>query len=216
VKQNKVRALGAVLVVLSPLSHASISPLFSGLYVGAIGGYGSTTWDGLVPSTQNKKLALNISTPIQVSEGGGVAGALVGYEFTPYFALEVNYLKYSNARVVFDEFSLFSFNHEGETEFISSTESYSLMAKIMLIIPKTQFKVFSSAGIADVHRDDIVLNDWRVSPTFGFGLIHPLTEHLMGELSGNYTAGFGESQLSPAESYYPFLYSVTARLAYRF
>ena len=62
----------------------------------------------------------------------------------------------------------------------------------------------------------MIVNEWRVSPTFGVGFIYPITNHIIGELAGNYTAGFGESQLNPVDTYYPFLYSVTARLAYRF
>ena len=59
-------------------------------YIGLIGGYGSTTWDGLVPSNRNQNIAMNMSTPIAVEEGGNVWGVLAGYEFSPHFAVEVN------------------------------------------------------------------------------------------------------------------------------
>lgn len=184
-------------------------------YIGAIGGYGSTTWDGLVPSSGNQNLAMSMSTPTEVDEGGAVWGVLLGYEFNPYFALEANYLRYSGAEVSFDTQSLFAFNHNNATSFTTHTESTSLMGKIMLIIPNTRIKAYSSAGLANLHREDIILDDWRISPTFGVGFIYPVTEHFMAELAGNYTAGFGESQLNPADTYYPFLYSATFRLAYR-
>jgi hypothetical protein len=186
------------------------------LYIGVIGGYGSTTWDGLVPSSQNQNIAMSMSTPIKVEEGGAVWGALIGYELSPYFALEVNYLKYADAQVSFDPQSLFAFNNNDLISFTTQTESVSLMGKIMLDIPHTRMKAYSSAGVAKLHRDDMVVDEWRITPTFGVGLMYPMTQHLMGELAGNYTAGFGESQLNPVDTYYPFLYSVTARLAYRF
>ena len=74
----------------------------------------------------------------------------------------------------------------------------------MLIIPNTQMRFYSSAGAANVHREDMIVDEWRVSPTFGVGFNYHISEHLMGELAGNYTAGFGESQLNPTYTYFPF------------
>lgn len=186
------------------------------LYVGIIGGFGSTTWQGLVPNKKNQNVALNMSTPINAKEGGAAWGALVGYEFSPYFAIEANYMRYPDSIVYFDEFSLFSFTHDGETSFKTKTDSISLMGKIMLLIPNSNFKIYSSAGATNLYRKDMIVDDWRVSPTFGVGVIYNFTEHFMGELAGSYTTGFGESLLSPADTYFPFLYSITAHIAYRF
>jgi hypothetical protein len=90
------------------------------------------------------------------------------------------------------------------------------MGKLMVPIPHSKMKIFSSAGVAGVHRKDIVINDWYPGPTFTIGVNYHLTEKLMGELAGNYTGGHGESQLSPVDTYFPFLYSVTVHLIYRF
>ena len=186
------------------------------LYVGALGGFGSTTWRGLVPSENNQNLAMSMSTPVNVGEGGQVWGFLAGYEFSPFFALEANYMHYPNAYINFDSLSLFSFTYEGLTGFSTDTETLSIMGKIMLIIPDTKMRVYSSAGIANVHRQDMIVDDWRLSPSFGVGLNYMISDHLLGEIGGNYTAGFGESQLNPADTYFPFLYSVSLRLAYYF
>lgn len=186
------------------------------LYIGLIGGYGSTTWHGLVPSTENQNAALNMSTPIDVEEGGATWGALLGYEFSPYFAIEANYMRYADSAVYFDEFSLFSFTHDGDTSLVTKTDSISVMGKIMLQIPNSNFRVYSAAGVASLYRKDRIVDDWRATPSFSAGVNYNFTEHLMGEFVGNYTAGFGESLLSPADTYFPFLYSVTARVAYRF
>jgi Outer membrane protein beta-barrel domain len=185
-------------------------------YLGASGGYGSTTWKGLVPLKDKQNLAINISTPIRVREGGALWGFFLGYEFIPYFALEASYMHYPNARVIFDPISLFTYMNEGRTQFVTHTESVSLMAKILLAIPNTRMRIYSSAGAASMHRSDILANHWRLSPTFGVGLNYHFTEHLTSELAGNYIAGFGESQLNPTETYFPFLYSLSLRLAYYF
>lgn len=185
-------------------------------YIGGIGGFGSTTWGGLVPSTENQNSAISLSTPVNVTEGGGVIGAFAGYEISRFFAVEASYMHYPDATVFFDDESLFSFLHDDQTEFTSQTEAISVMAKVMLIIPDTKIRFFSSLGGANVHRKDILNDYWRFSPTFGAGLNYRFTEDVMGEFGGSYTAGFGESNLNPTESYFPFLYSINFRLAYTF
>lgn len=185
-------------------------------YVGFMGGYGSTTWGGLVPSEANQNLAISMSTPLYVEEGGKTFGFMAGYEVSPYFAFESNYIRYPRADVFFDTQSLFNFTYNGRTQFNTTTETAGLSAKIMLVVPDTVMRVYSSFGIANVHRQDMIVDDWRLSPTFGVGLNYHISEHFMGELAGNYTAGFGESQLNPTDTYFPFLYSATIRLAYCF
>lgn len=183
-------------------------------YVGAMGGYGSTTWQGLVPNEKNQSLALMLSTPIKVEEGGTTWGLLAGYEFTPYFAIETNYMHYAKANVHFDPTSLFSFLHNGIEVLSTQTESLSFIGKLMVPIPHSKMKIYSGAGVAGVHRKDIVVNDWRPGPTFNIGVNYSVSDHFMGEIAGNFTAGYGESQLSPVDTYFPFLYSVAVRLIY--
>jgi hypothetical protein len=186
------------------------------IYVGITGGYGATTWEGLVPIKKNQSGAMIMSTPVSVTEGGAVWGVFAGYEFIPYFALEGSYMRYPNAKVSFDEFSIYTFDHDGDTELSTHTETVSLMGKIMLIIPTTRVRAYSSAGVAGSHRWDAISDRWRVTPTFGIGFNYPLTPHIMSEVGASYTAGYGTSELNPAENYMPFLYSVFLRFAYRF
>jgi hypothetical protein len=185
-------------------------------YLGGIGGYGSTTWQGLVPTQENQNLAISISTPLEVKEGGGVWGFFGGYEFIPNFAIEANYMRYPDAQITFDPISIFSFTNEGITEFTTHTETVNVVGKFMLLLPNSKMRVFSSVGAASVHRKDILTDKWRLSPTFGAGFNFHFTERIMGELGANYTAGFGESRLNPTNSYFPFLYSITARFGYCF
>ncbi|STX29479.1 Uncharacterised protein [Legionella beliardensis] len=208
--------VGYCLFIASLSCFAEGSQLFSNtIYVGLTGGYGSTTWEGLVPADKNKNGAMTISTPIHVNEGGFMWGFFSGYEFSPHFAIESHYRHYPSAQVDFDKDSLFAFDHHNTTHFTSHTETIGLMGKIMLIVPNTSMQIYSGAGVAGIHRYDVISNDWRKVPTFdiGFNLIG---KHFMFGLGGNYTAGYGESEIDPAKDYFPFLYSVFMNLAYRF
>jgi hypothetical protein len=184
-------------------------------YAGVTGGYGSTTWFGLVPAANKASSALALSTPTHVNEGGGMWGFFAGYEIIPQFAIEANYNHYATANVYFSTRSLYSFLHHGSTSFSSNTTDYSVSGKVMVVIPRTTVRVYSSAGVAGVHRHDILANLWRTSPTFGVGINYNFTPHIMGEFGANYTGGYGESELTPAADYIPFLYSIFFRLAYR-
>lgn len=186
------------------------------LYAGVVGGYGSTTWQGLVPSIANQNLAMSISTPITVEEGGNVWGASAGYELTRFFAIEANYMYFPKAVVTFDADSLFAFEQDGLTELNTNTQTASVIAKIMLVIPKTSIRVFSGAGVASVWRADEINTDYRISPTFTIGANVNLTDRIMAEIGTSYTAGYGESEINPAKDYIPFLYSFFGKLALRF
>lgn len=201
--------------MVSMHSTAATHPFQHPFYFGGTAGAGSTTWEGLVPTEQNQNGALVMSTPIEVEEGGGVFGSFIGYEVNPYFAVEAAYTHYPSANVRFDQLSLFSFNNNFEEEYTTRTETVSVMGKIMLVIPNTNIRAYSSAGVADLHRKDMLLDDWRLSPTFSLGLNYNFTPRIMGEIGANYTAGFGESALEPCDTYFPFLYSGFIRLAFR-
>ncbi|MDR3491214.1 MAG: hypothetical protein P4M12_04120 [Gammaproteobacteria bacterium] len=206
--------------ILCVVSSAAISYTANNIthpfYAGITGGYGSTTWGELVPSENKASVAMSMSTPTSVTEGGAIWGVVAGYELIPTFAIEGNYTRYPVARINFDETSLFAFNYDGRLAFTTKTESTALVAKFMLIIPRTEVRAYSSAGVAGVHRYDAIKDRWRASPTFGIGLNYNLTEHLLAELGINYTGGYGESEMDPAEDFIPFLYSGFLRLAYRF
>lgn len=203
------------LTALADEPPQKVDPFLHHLYLGGSAGYGSTTWQGLVPSAEKQNIAISMSTPISTSEGGGVFGAFMGYEFTPYFALEANYMHFPNATLLFDETSLFAFDHDDNTTMLTRTEMLSFIAKIMLIVPNTRVRAYSNFGIADIHRDDDLKDHWQVAPTFGFGLNYNITPRIMAELAANYAAGYGESEINPVDDYIPFLYSVSFKLAYR-
>jgi hypothetical protein len=186
------------------------------IYFGMSAGYGSTTWGYLVPPENRASATMALSTPISVTEGGPVWGFFLGYELLPQFAVEGNYQRYQQAEIHFTRKSLFTFQHHGLLQFNTNTESFSLSGKIMLIIPHTTVRIYSSIGAAATHRQDMLANRWRAEPAFGLGFNYNINPHLMAEVGSNYTGGYGEAEISPVNDFVPFLYSVFFRLAYRF
>lgn len=184
-------------------------------YFGVSGGYGWTTWEGLVPPPNRQNPAMAMSTPTDVTEGGALWGLYMGYELLPSFAVEWAYFHYPNANVGFSSDSIFSFEHDGLSEFTTKTETVSLVGKILMEIPKTTIRAYSGLGLAEVHRSDQLNDHWMARPMFVVGLNYPINDRVLTELGANYTAGQGESELNPVDDYFPFLYSVFLRLAYR-
>lgn len=209
-----------VAILLSTFANTtdaySDNPFKCPFYLGITGGYGMTTWQGLVPPLNKQNDAMAMSTPQQVNEGGALWGLYAGYELLPFFALEISYLHYPDATINFDTSSLFSFENDGITSFTTKTESLSLMGKVMMMIPRTCARAYASLGLTEVHRSDFIKENWQGSPGFGAGFNYNFTQHIMGEFGGVYSAGKAQSELNPVQDYYPFLYSVYLRLAYRF
>lgn len=185
-------------------------------YVGGVGGSGYTTWRGLVPSEENRNDAISISTPILVREGGAMWGLVAGYEVTPYFAVEANYMHFPAAIITFDEDSLFSFDNDGMTKLTSRTQTGSIMGKVMLLIPDSPFRIYSGAGIATVWRSDEINTAHRVSPAFAVGITLNVNKNIMFEAGTNYIAGYGESEINPVNDFIPFVYSFYGKIALRF
>jgi hypothetical protein len=169
-----------------------------------------------VPPQSKANAAMSLSTPAKVNEGGPVWGVFVGYQLIQNFAVELAYSRYPNADVIFDPYSLFTFDHDDLTHFTTKTEIASASGKFMFLIPKTKVSAFSLVGAAGIHRDDLLTNRWRLTPTFGVGLGYTISPHLVAEIGVNYTGGYGESELDPVQDYIPFLYSGFFRLAIHF
>lgn len=184
-------------------------------YVGLTSGYGSTTWNQITPSRNNQINAMLLSTPIHAEEGGFTVGALIGYEILPEFALELTYMRFPDATVFFSPLSLFTFDHNGMTQFTTRTDVFILVGKFMVKIPRTKLHVFSSVGPALLHRFDIIENRYRASPAFTAGFNYPLSAHVTAEISFDYVAGYGESELDPVQDYMPFLYAGMFTVTYK-
>ncbi len=184
------------------------------LYAGATFAYGTTTWGFLVPVAGNA--AINTSVPDEVHEGGESWGLLAGYEFLPTFAMELAYDHYPRAKVMYVDDSFFEFYHDGRTAFYTNTETFSLLGKFMVLIPKNEnFRAFASGGAAVVHRYDFVYDKYQLTAKFAIGGNFGLNENLMMEFGIDYTAGNAVSEDCPENHFIPFLYSVFTRLVFR-
>lgn len=215
VQKKLVLSHGSIFGLLLLSNACANSNSLNPFYIGLDSGVGSTSWDLLVPTNDKQNAAMSVSTPIRVREGGGVYGIFSGYEFTPYFALETSYKRFPKAQIMFDTFSIYAFEHEGCLVLNSNTYAINLLAKLMLKLPKTPLKLYSSFGIAGVHRSDEIRHQLRITPSFGVGFNLSISPHFFLELGSNYTAGYGVAELRPVNHFIPFLYSATLGLAYR-
>ena len=184
-------------------------------FVGGVVGYGSTTWQGLVPETSKQNAALNLSTPIDAEEGGVAWGIVGGVEAFKNFHLQLDYMHYPRATVYFDPDSLYSINNNDSTEFSSETYTWSVQGKFLVPWRDTNIKFFASGGAAWIARRDDLLKEDTASPTFGIGVNYTFNSHIMSEIAFTYTSGNGQSELNPAEHFIPFLYGVVGRVYYR-
>lgn len=184
-------------------------------FIGAAGGFGSTTWQGLVPIFERQNSAMSLSTPIDVKEGGGLWGVVGGVEAFQNFQLQFDYLQYPKATVFFDKDSLYSIDNDDSTEFTSRTHTWSIQGKFLVPWEDTKLRLFAGGGVAWMARRDDLLEQDIVTPTFALGLNYLINPRWMCEAVFSYTAGYGESELNPSAHYMPFLYGVFARLMYR-
>lgn len=209
-----MRRLICTLIFCFNLAHAE-EAVRSPWFLGGVVGGGSTTWMGLVPEKSQQNAALNLSTPIDVREGGLVWGVAGGVEAFKNFHFQMDYTHYPKATILFDQDSLFSIDHDNATSFTTSTYTWSMQGKFLVPWQETHLKLFASGGVAWLARRDDLLQDDLVSPIFSIGGNYELSPQWMLELAFSYTAGNGKSELNPAEDFMPFLYAGIVRLFYR-
>ncbi len=182
-------------------------------YFGGTIGFGDTNWDGLVdPDAVND--GSDASTPFKATASGIAWGLMGGYEINRYFAIQGNYIHYPTSRIFFDQYN-FYFPNEGVI-IESQTETYSAVAKFMVPIFNTGFRIFSELGPAYTSRVDALAHTWQWAAQFGGGINYNITPRFLTEINFNYTTGWGESNTEPADTYIPFLYSINFGIAYRF
>lgn len=208
--------LAASLFLISTNCQAVSDEIFSHpLYFGIGAGFGTTTWYALVPKSSKHNVAMAMSTPKHANEGGGAINVFTGVDITKTFGLEFGYFHYANAKINYQADSLFQLDH-GISSLVSRTENYYFMTKFMVQIKDTAARAYSGIGLGLLHRIDQVNNHYRKTPSFTIGANYNIAEHWMADLNGNFTAGYGASELCPADDFMPFVYSIVARLAYRF
>lgn len=202
-------------------------------YIGGLLGYGSTDWSHIVascdPNSTDTRCEDDVpdSVPTSAGDSGATVGLTMGYEIQPHFAFETSFIRYPTTRITFtnayNNLPLDSgtpipapFDINGNASFDSYTYVYDVIGKFMVGIMDTSIRAFADAGMAVTYRSDPLNTFSRVNPTFGVGLDYVFAEHWMVDGEFQYVAGYAKSNLTPATTYSPFLYSTNLVLAYRF
>ncbi len=181
-------------------------------YFGGMIGFGDTNWGGLVdPDAESD--GSDVSTPVKATGTGVAWGVMGGFEFNRYFAIQGNYQHYPTSRIFLDSFN--SYLPTGQIV-ESETKNYALVAKFMVPIFNSGFRLFSDVGPAYTLRNDELENMGHWAAQFGAGINYNITPRFLTEINFNYTTGFDESNTTPIDDYIPFLYSINFGLAYRF
>jgi opacity protein-like surface antigen len=195
-------------------------------YIGFGIGVGSTDWSEITTEPG----AAAQSAPLSAKSNAFTIQTYIGYQFSKHFTVESIYTHYPRTTVGFQTFEQNPGNPNiyGLKSLKTDTDSYSLIGKFLVPFGFSHVNVYADAGVTFVHRRDISFvadpdlganytkqNSIRAGASFGFGLATNLSERLFSEASFQYTTGYGKASLKPAESYIPFVYSLTLNLGYR-
>lgn len=180
-------------------------------YLGPSLGYGSTTWGMLVTTDE----MASYSAPIAAKDDGGVIGGVMGYQFTPSFGLEADYMHFSDSMVTFGAYSIYCDGMCPDDFTIrSKTSALSIFGKFTIPFAK-YFAAFANAGVAVIFRKDEFANKAHAGGVFGVGLEYFFSKYVMTQLAFQFYTGYGKSESEPALDFIPFLWQIHAIIAYR-
>ena len=208
-------------------------------YFGGSLGYGNTNWSEITTTPyeypSNNEVAY--SAPISATSGVFASGAFMGYQFSPHFMVEADYTHFDTTQVGFQTTADYGGgytntfdNYYGISSLNTETNAYSLLGKILVPFGSTKVYVYADAGVTYVQRvDESVVWDPQITtttpfqlqdighfgPSFGFGLAYNITQHIFSEAAFQYTTGYGQANLLPAEDYIPFIYTLMFNLGIR-
>lgn len=172
-------------------------------YIGASIGYGSTDWNMLVA---NPDSSASYVSPTSATDEGLTYGGMIGYQFSPMFAMEFGYTHFANTKLGFDPYAVY-WNLPEPTTVVSHTNAFDLVGKFIVPVKGTDhFDAFASAGMGVVRRSDILTTTNRIGASFGVGMIFMINRHFSTEAGFQYWTGFGRADDGPAYKYVPFLY----------
>jgi opacity protein-like surface antigen len=194
-------------------------------YIGASLGYGDTDWAELV----SNEAGVNSAVPTAASDSGFAYSFLTGYNFSPNFAIQLTYDRFPSAVMKFESDS----NAYNLLSMRSSTYSLDLIAKLMVPISTTRFKVYTGIGPEIMHRKDYDLQplsqdnlnpfenifsgetEWNLGAVFVGGFEYDIGQRWFADLGFKFFTGNGKASSLPVQAYVPFVYTVMFTLAYR-
>lgn len=175
-------------------------------YIGPSIGYGDTNWNMLTTTD----FMLTVSLPSDAKDQGVAGGAIAGYQFNPYFAIQSSFLELPKTVISFlNDTAYTPIIGSDPTSINSYTHVFTLTAKFMLPIFINQIpglRIYSNAGLAYVHRNDVLATKGRIGGAFGVGVLYNINNRIATQFSFDYDTGYGKSTLLPAQFYIPFVY----------
>lgn len=181
------------------------------VYIGVNIGGGSTEWKYL-KDVDDKTTPPSL--PQSVSEGGPSWGAVLGYVVSKNFSMELQYMQFADAHIKL-KFPIKEYNRL--TNFVSSTDAYSISGKFSAQVAKTHLHGFAAVGAGLVERQDVLVGKKScITPYMSAGLDYIPTVHWILESGFQYYTGFGASNLHPVKYFIPFAWDAYFRLAYQF
>ena len=215
--QTQVQSVVQSLNAKNTCNDGDLSNLFPSktVYFGVNLGGGWTEWKYLVDTTDPQDLT-DAVTPTNVTEGGPSWGVVFGYDVSKNFAIELQYMRFANSDITFDEFGQISYNLSSPT-IVSKTDAYSLSGKFLVPVGvRTHLRAFAAVGAGLVQRSDIINESAScLTPYLSTGLDYNFTRHWIVESGFQYYTGFGASQEYPVTNFIPFAWDAYARLAYQ-
>lgn len=180
------------------------------LYFGPSIGYGSTNWQLLVATDD----LAQFSAPSAAKDNGGVVGGVLGFQFTPQFALEADYMHFSDSFITFHAWSIYCPDCDNDFTIRSHTSALSLFGKFTIPFAK-YFAAFANAGVEITFRKDSLANKTNPGGVFGIGLEYFFSKYVLTQLAFQFYTGYGKSESKPAVDFIPFLWQIHAIIAYR-
>jgi hypothetical protein len=194
-------------------------------YAGLMTGYGDSDWNDVVVKPGWENLPVLVANPYSAEGDGILYGADFGYQFSPHFAIEGEYIRMPTSELAFVPDSI---NIDGDiiplpnayglsqASIDSNMDVAAVLFKVMAPIQGTAFAIFVDAGPAYQYRSDVIAHIGTWAPTFGGGLTYRIAEHWQAEGSFQYAPGTGKSIDNPMIAYIPEIYAGTFKLDYIF
>ncbi len=192
-------------------------------YGGLIGGYADVDWSSVVSQPGWNNATVTVANPYSASGTGLAYGVDLGYQFSPHFDVEGQYIRMPTSQLdFFPDLTIFGhelpFNLYGITSpsIDSNMDFWSVIFKVMVPLGHTGFSLFVDAGPAYQWQTNQIANIGTFAPTFGGGLDYRISQHFFAEGSFQYAPGTGESIPNPMTAFIPEIYVETFKLNYIF
>jgi hypothetical protein len=182
------------------------------IYIGVLGGYGSTNWSKI----QTDDPTLQASLPSHAKDAGLTWGVFIGDNIGKHYGVELRYQKFANSAISFAKYNEYApapdFNPFTMT---SKTENYSLLGKLR-VMAYPNVELYSILGASYTKRSDTLAKIGGLGGVFGGGTTFVINSHFSNALEFDFITGNASITLMPSTTYQPFLTSLSDKFIYTF